>query len=339
VRSLLDQLEAWFREHGWAVVGQRVQGTSQAYTNDHLLTLESRRGPLGVRVEVDLRLYSFADYEWGFEETVLAATVRYPPRLGDPTPAREAHLAGNEVRADDYRQLDRVLTWFRDPLSGVLWEERPLPGDWVPPAQWEAERWGPQVSMDHRWAFCAEPLDMLRYLPGLPADCKLQLIACACCRLLPLEMLHERNRLAVEAVERYAEGLAPRRDMKKACKNSGLAWLRQLEPLPLALHAVRALIENRPADGPRQAADIIRDVLGNPFRPVSLRHGWLRREGGVVRHLADSIAAEERYNELPILADALEDAGCAEAALLEHCRGPGPHVRGCWAVDLLRPRS
>ncbi len=38
---------------------------------------------------------------------------------------------------------------------------------------------------------------------------------------------------------------------------------------------------------------------------------------------------------MPVLADALEDAGCADADILAHCRGHGPHVRGCWVVDLV----
>jgi hypothetical protein len=109
--------------------------------------------------------------------------------------------------------------------------------------------------------------------------------------------------------------------------------------LPLADVAVRFLVEQRPGEGPRLAAEVIRDVMGDPFRPVALRRSWLRQEGGAVRHLAESIAAEGRYNELPILADALEDAGCTEAAVLEHCRGLGPHVRGCWVLALLRPQE
>ena len=55
----------------------------------------------------------------------------------------------------------------------------------------------------------------------------------------------------------------------------------------------------------------------------------------IARHIYDDRA----FHDLPILADALEDAGCADAAILDHCRGPGPHVRGCWAVDLLLGKS
>jgi hypothetical protein len=58
-----------------------------------------------------------------------------------------------------------------------------------------------------------------------------------------------------------------------------------------------------------------------------------------VAPLACGIYQEGAFEDLPILADALEEAGCPDAVLLEHCRGPGPHVRGCWAVDRVRARG
>lgn len=54
-----------------------------------------------------------------------------------------------------------------------------------------------------------------------------------------------------------------------------------------------------------------------------------------VLQLANAIAEERAFDRLPILADALEEAGCTDEAILAHCREPGPHVRGCWVVDLL----
>jgi hypothetical protein len=51
--------------------------------------------------------------------------------------------------------------------------------------------------------------------------------------------------------------------------------------------------------------------------------------------LAQAIDDERAFDRLPILADALEDAGCTDADLLNHCRGPGLHVMGCWVVDML----
>jgi hypothetical protein len=80
------------------------------------------------------------------------------------------------------------------------------------------------------------------------------------------------------------------------------------------------------------AADTMRCVVGNPFRPVTLDSSWLTP---TVLTLAEGIYAERALDRLPILADALQDAGCESANVLDHCRGPGPHARGCWVVDLV----
>lgn len=79
-------------------------------------------------------------------------------------------------------------------------------------------------------------------------------------------------------------------------------------------------------------ADCIRDIFGNPFRPVAADPSWATPS--VVR-LAQSIYDGRAFARMPKLADALERAGCTHADVLDHCRGPGPHVRGCWVVDLL----
>jgi hypothetical protein len=82
----------------------------------------------------------------------------------------------------------------------------------------------------------------------------------------------------------------------------------------------------------RQQIDLLRDVLGNPFRPVAIDPAWLT---DAVLGIARGVYDERAFEHLPILADALEDAGCTDEDLLGHCRRPGVHVRGCWVVDLL----
>ena len=80
--------------------------------------------------------------------------------------------------------------------------------------------------------------------------------------------------------------------------------------------------------------------LPNPCRPApAVDPSWLAWNGGTVAKLAAAIYDGRRFADLPILADALEDAGCADAAILAHCRGPGEHVRGCRVVDLLTGRE
>ncbi|HYH67329.1 MAG TPA: hypothetical protein VD866_21710 [Urbifossiella sp.] len=77
-------------------------------------------------------------------------------------------------------------------------------------------------------------------------------------------------------------------------------------------------------------AGLLREVFGNPFRPVVFEGEW--RTEAVVG-LARGMYEARDFGPAPVLADALEDAGCADADILSHCRGPGPHVRGCWVVD------
>ncbi|MBY0522840.1 MAG: hypothetical protein K2R98_05560 [Gemmataceae bacterium] len=84
---------------------------------------------------------------------------------------------------------------------------------------------------------------------------------------------------------------------------------------------------------------MVREIFGNPFRPMSVEPSCVAWCGATVGKLADVIYEERAFDRLPILADALEDAGCTDAAILEHCRGPGLHVRGCWVVDLLLGRE
>lgn len=86
-------------------------------------------------------------------------------------------------------------------------------------------------------------------------------------------------------------------------------------------------------------AIIVRCIFGDPFRPVVVDPAWLTWNGGTVVQLAQVIYDERAFDRLPILADALKDASCQDAAILDHCRGLGPHVRGCWVVDLVLGKS
>jgi hypothetical protein len=80
---------------------------------------------------------------------------------------------------------------------------------------------------------------------------------------------------------------------------------------------------------------LVRDLFGNPFRPIRIDPSWLAWGSGTVVRLAGSIYEERRWEDLPVLGDALEEAGCTDGVLLSHCRGPGPHARGCFVVDSL----
>jgi hypothetical protein len=82
----------------------------------------------------------------------------------------------------------------------------------------------------------------------------------------------------------------------------------------------------------KSLAGILRDIVGNPFHPVAADPRWRSTD---VLGLARAIYEDRAFDRLPLLADALMDAGCHEEGILNHCRGDGPHVRGCWVVDLV----
>ena len=82
-------------------------------------------------------------------------------------------------------------------------------------------------------------------------------------------------------------------------------------------------------------ANLVREIWGNPFRPVNIEPGWLAWKDATVAELAQAVYVQHAFDRLPVLADALEEAGCNNVALLKHCRAKGSHSRGCWAVDLL----
>jgi hypothetical protein len=82
--------------------------------------------------------------------------------------------------------------------------------------------------------------------------------------------------------------------------------------------------------------EMARDIFGNPFQPVTLESEVMAWKSGAVNQVADSIYEENRFNELPVLGDALEEAGCTSKEVLKHCRSKRSHVKGCWVVDLVR---
>jgi hypothetical protein len=208
------------------------------------------------------------------------------------------------------------------------------------------------------WLAGKKPAAMLKWLRHRAGETKLRLFGCACCRRIWDLLTDERSRRAVDVSERYADRLASVEDLREtqfgARVAASLAEVRRLQTADReeqrsarALHNA-ALAASRTAvgEGARDAelavpaerkaqAALLLEIFGNPFRPVPLASSWLAWNDGTVQKLARAIYAEQRFADLPILADALEDAGCADAAILAHCRTPGEHVRGCWVLDLL----
>jgi hypothetical protein len=84
------------------------------------------------------------------------------------------------------------------------------------------------------------------------------------------------------------------------------------------------------AEANERFAQVVRELFVNPADPVKFEKKWRTR---AVVGLAEGVAADGGFDRLPVLADALEEAGCDDRRVLDHCRGPGPHLRGCWVVD------
>jgi hypothetical protein len=105
----------------------------------------------------------------------------------------------------------------------------------------------------------------------------------------------------------------------------------------VARSAAESLAKSIPWQEARQlAGPLLHDIFGPlPFRLVAADPTWMSWNGGTVVKLARGIYDDRAFDRLPILADALTEAGCDNADILAHCRQPGPHVRGCWVVDLL----
>jgi hypothetical protein len=108
------------------------------------------------------------------------------------------------------------------------------------------------------------------------------------------------------------------------------AWAADspLQPLRVVIAAQRAV---GPSEG-KTHVDLLRCIFANPFRPITFNSAW---RTSTVLALATGIYEEKAFDRMPILANALQDAGCDSADILDHCRGPGPHVKGCFVVDLI----
>jgi hypothetical protein len=184
---------------------------------------------------------------------------------------------------------------------------------------------------------------------------KARLFACACCHAIAPLLVDAKLTRAVEVAERFADGLAGVEELETArCVAAESVWGAAAQAATRAAwhdaweatqaaQAAAAAVEWA-ADGDWRAAGaeerrrqcaLLRDVFVSPFRPLRLPKQAPWRQAASVLEEAWLIYQKKRFEDLPRLAGLLEQAGCDAAALLEHCRGPRPHVRGCWALDLL----
>jgi hypothetical protein len=195
------------------------------------------------------------------------------------------------------------------------------------------------------WLRSVNVAEMLAHVRGRLSARKLRLFACACHR-----WQHRRWRGPSDQVEalaeRLADGLADAAEVAAARTAFSGPRIEAALLLPDAADAAEAVtgISERvpnPAWPERSVvyACLLHEIAGNPFRAAALDPAWLCWGGGTVRQLAQAAYEEQRFGILPILADALEEAGCTNPEILGHCRSGLRHFRGCWAVDLLLEKT
>ena len=214
------------------------------------------------------------------------------------------------------------------------------------------------------WLACDDPERVLNSLRGpaiqtsLP-ERKSRLFGLACCNRIRQLITDRRSLRALDVLAQYAEGQAA---FEELCDAYGDAFraaseVEETDDTRGATQAAFAVSDacyrheladaiagrvrnvaffaGMPDEAPAQLA-LIRDIFGNPFRPVTFSPEW-RTDTAIT--LARQMYEAREFGAMPILADALQDAGCDTDDILSHCRGDGPQVRGCWVVDLVLGRE
>jgi len=212
------------------------------------------------------------------------------------------------------------------------------------------------------WLLSPHPAPMLSFLRKRTSERKLRLFACACCGRVA-KQLNRFARKSLRVAEQYADAKVSSEKLRFAwqdARRASQAVYREAREVPetsegVAMFAVALSCEtdidrvlsavgmtarceaypvdtSRLADAHRQQVPLLIDIFGNPFRPITLDPSWLT---STVITLATGMYEEKAFDRMPILADALKDAGCDNEDILNHCRQLGEHTRGCWCVDLL----
>jgi len=206
---------------------------------------------------------------------------------------------------------------------------------------------------EQEWLDSTEPEAMLNFLQKLQlfSKRKQRLFAVACCRRVWSLLTDERSRTAVEVAEKFADGLvtgsalvAARKRVRDVAKLEGggghlLAYAIRMTAADDVL-VIQVAWNTPPDDWPatekntqrkHEQSVLLRDIVGlHPFQPIAIEPSW---QTSTVTALARGIYEEKVFDRLILVADALMDSGCDNDEILDHCRLPAEHVRGCWVVD------
>jgi hypothetical protein len=182
-----------------------------------------------------------------------------------------------------------------------------------------------------------------------------------CCRGIWNLLPEKKSREAIEIAEGYADGRFERTvlDGIEKAINSSLGRISlQSEVAEYAITAVASAVSQDRVEEAAEAAavsaglarthcrwkegkdeerkwqtGVLRDIIPTPFCPITINPTLLAKNNSGARKIAQSIYDDRAFDRMPILADALEEAGCTDAVILNHCRQPGEHFLGCWIVD------
>jgi hypothetical protein len=206
---------------------------------------------------------------------------------------------------------------------------------------------------EKEWLNATSVSSLLFAAMKLSSERKLRLFVCGFARCHLLENNHPDFSRGVEILEQAADGTASPESIEDAFQSFGSGNVRDYEargfggemmylaqllkfslPRPRRPSRYVGTIGDYEPEGilglPQSGFPVLRCIFGNPFRPVPLNPSWLT---STVLALASGIYSDRAFDRMPILADALQDAGCSNEDILNHCRGPGPHTRGCCVVD------
>jgi len=217
---------------------------------------------------------------------------------------------------------------------------------------------------EKEWRTSGAPDALLNHCWASASERKKRLFGCACCYRLD-RFPDPRCKTAVRVAERFVDGESTAEALDTAYRSAGSVVRTharrgrrgQYEDESQELFGGTAACSNVASPDPDHArwtwndvantrleagskwhaelaatADLVRCVFGNPFRPPALDSNWLTSD---VAALATGIYADRAFDRMPILADALQDAGCDNDDVLRHCRSSGAHGRGCWVIDAL----
>ena len=215
---------------------------------------------------------------------------------------------------------------------------------------------------EKEWLQCTEVDRLMNFSKDKGSCRKYRLMVIACCRRI-WHLLGKKEQAVVETAENFLERKATAKELN-ACSRSRLrgpagiaVWYVcfptnriksvSLNAVNTCQHAVALdLIDRQILDVPvidnhmgkyaveerKHQLVLFHDIFGNPFHPIKIEHAW---QTPTIKALAQTIYTERQFADLPILADALEEAGCSNEDILGHCRNNQEHARGCWVLDIL----